>query len=106
MIRCMCLVQEGQTPEKKQVPLQRLLNEFSERAFGQPASVIWTSVAARSGFTAAKPSTSSIVSMTAAEPVAQETRMTLLSELCDLWMQETGCSLDEIVAVINDPQPS
>lgn len=104
MIRCMCLVQEGQTPEKKQAPLQRILNDFSERAFGQPANIIWTTVPARSGFTAAEPSTSSIVSMTAAQPIEQETRATMLSELCDIWMRETGCSLNEIVAVINDPQ--
>jgi len=106
MIRCMCLVQAGQTPDAKQVPLQNLLNDFSERAFGQPADIIWTKVPAQSGYTAGKPSTSSIVSMTAAKPIAQETRVDLLGELCDIWMGETGCSLNEIVAVINDPKPN
>ncbi len=104
MIRCMCLVQAGQAPEAKKVPLQHLLNGFSERTFGQGADIHWVSVPERSGFTAAKPSTSSIVSMSAAEPVEQETRAALLTELCDIWMRETGCSLNEIVAVINDPK--
>lgn len=104
MIRCMCVVQAGQTPDNSQAALTEKLNIFSEKAFGQPASILWTAVPAASGFTAAKPSTSSIVSFTAEHPVAQEERVSLLKDLCDLWTGETGCSVNEIVAVINDPQ--
>ena len=37
------------------------------------------------------------------EPV-EESRVELLEELCDLWIEHTNCSLNEIVSVINDPQ--
>jgi hypothetical protein len=104
MIDCTCLVQDGQAPARKQASLQRLLTTFAERAFGQPANVRWIAVRPGSGFTAAELSTSSVVSMTAPEPIAQDERVSLLTELCDVWMRETGCSPDEIVAVISDPQ--
>ena len=104
MIRCMCLVQEGQGPDLQRTSLHELLETFAERAFGQPADVHWVAVPAGGGFTDARPSTSSVVSITSAEPVAQDTRTALLKTLCDGWMEETGCSLNEIVAVINDPQ--
>ncbi len=104
MVRCVCLVQEGQTPQSKQAALQQKLNAFSERAFGKEADITWTAVPAGSGFTAAGPSTSSVVSFTAEQPVGQEQRVSLLKDLCDLWTGETGCSVNEIVAVINDPQ--
>ena len=106
MIRCICFVQEGQTPERKTEELERKLSSFSEQAFGAAANVNWVSVSAGNGFTAAQPSTSSIVSMTAEEPIPQEKRVSLLKELCDIWIDETGCSLDEVVAIINDPQPA
>ncbi len=104
MTRCLCLVQQDQTPEAKRAQLQQGLQRFSEGAFGQAADITWISVPAGSGFTAAAPSTSSIVSFTADQPIEQDERVSLLGELCDLWMQETGCSLAEIVAVISDPR--
>ncbi len=104
MTRCVCLVQEGQTPDERKTILGGLLNTYSERAFGEGADINWVTVPAGSGFTAAQPSTSSIVSFTAPQAVEQGVRTSLLTDLCDLWMDETGCSLDEIVAVINDPR--
>lgn len=104
MIDCTCLVQDGQSPATKQASLHRLLTTFTEHAFGQSANVRWISVRPGSGFTAAELSTSSVVSMTAPEPIAQDQRVSLLKELCDVWVRETGCSPDEIVAVIGDPQ--
>ena len=103
MIPCRCLVQAGQIPDSRQMALESLLNDFSERVFGQSANISWVPIAAGSGFTASKPSTSSVVAITAPEPLEQSRRASLLSEICDLWMAETGCSLNEIVAVISDP---
>ena len=103
MTRCVCMVQEGQTPHEKRGDLERSLRHYTESAFGSAADIGWITVPAGSGFTAAKPSTSSIVSVTAPQPLDQAQRAALLSQLCDLWMEQTGCSLDEIVAVVNDP---
>ena len=104
MIQCTCLVQAGQTPAQHEDALKRVLNSFSQEAFGLEAAFNWITVPAGNGYTAYKPSTSSIVSMTAAEPLAQEKRASLLTDLCEIWMDNTGCSIDEIVAVINDPK--
>ena len=104
MINCTCLVQVGQHPDRCESNLTAALGGFTERAFGAPASISWITVPAGGGFTAGKPSTSSIVSMSAPEPLDQSHRAALLGELCELWMNETGCSINEIVAVISDPR--
>lgn len=104
MITCTCIVQAGQIPAATEATLRANLNDFAERAFGEPADITWRAIPARSGFTAAKPSTSSIISMTASEPVPQPRRAALLKEMCELWVRETHRSLNEVVGVISDPQ--
>ena len=103
MIPCVCLVQENQIPDERQDQIRPALSAFTSRAFGEPAEIRWSTVARGNGFTAAAPSTSSIVSLTAPQPLDQTKRAELLRALCDLWMGATDCSLNEIVAVINDP---
>lgn len=103
MMNCTCLVQAGQNPDRKQGALEPLLDQFCERAFGEVATVRWVAIAEGSGFTAGEPSTSSVVAMTAPEPLDQARRVSLLEDFCALWMDETGCSLDEIVVAIGDP---
>ena len=106
MIQCMCIVQQGQKPNQQRDELSQLLNSFAEDSFGAKAEIDWIVVSAGNGFTAAKPSTSSIVAFTAPDPVEQGQRVALLTQLCDRWMTATGCSLNEIVAAINDPPPA
>ena len=103
MTQCLCLVQEGQISSEVALKLKQRLSSLSERAFGVPAEFQWQEVAKGNGFTASKPSTSSIVSMTAPYTVPQAERVEYLSQICAIWMKETNCSLDEIVAAVNDP---
>ena len=103
MVTCTCFVQDGHSADQRADVLKTKLESFSQSAFGEPVAVNWTTVPKGNGFTASKPSSSAIVSFTARQPINQDTRVSLLNELCDLWMAETGCGLDEIVAVINDP---
>lgn len=103
MISCTCFVQEGQKADQIQATLKDKLDAFSQQAFNAPAQQTWITVGAGNGFTEAKPSTSSIVSFQAAAPLEQDKRAELLRELCGIWTAETGCSLDEVVATINDP---
>lgn len=105
MIPCTCFVQADQIADQRSEALQSRLTEFSERRLGAPAEINWITVPKGSGFTAAKPSTSAVVSFRAASAVPQDERVMFLNEICDLWMAETGCALDEIVAVVNDPAP-
>ena len=104
MIRCMCLVQEGQTPDNMRDVIIEKLNAFSQSSFNESAEVYWHAIPPGSGYTAAKLSTSSIVSVTAPQPLTQGERVPLLNEICDLWMNETGCSINEVVASVNDPR--
>ncbi len=104
MVRFLCLVQEGQTPDALREKLVENLNTFSQTSFGEQADVYWQTVSQGSGYTAAKPSTSSIVSVTAPRPLTQEERVPLLQEICEIWMNETGCSINEVVASIIDPR--
>lgn len=106
MTNCTCLVQAGQIPDLRRAALEPLLDRFSEEAFGEPAAIRWIAIADGSGFTAGEPSTSSVVSITAPAPLAQARRVALLESFCALWIDETGCSLDEIVVAIGDPAAS
>jgi len=103
MINCTCVVQEGQLPDLRKGEMQSILNSFASRSFGQEAQIAWIPVAEGNGFTAGKSSTSSVVSFTAHEQLSPERRDTLLRELVALWTERTGCTVDEIVAVIADP---
>ncbi len=103
MINCSCLVQEGQSPDLKKTEIQAAIQEFTVRSFGLEARIVWTPVAAGNGFTAGKPSTSSVVSITSNEKLSPARRQSLLQEFVALWTTETGSTIDEIVAVITDP---
>ncbi len=105
MIPCTCFVQEGQKADQVQSTLKEKLDAFSQRAFNAPAHQTWITIGKGNGFTEAKPSTSSIISFNPDAPVDQETRVELLGEICAIWMEETGCSLNEVVATINNPRP-
>ena len=104
MIVCNCIVQAGQISADTEAALRANLSAFSERSFGESLEINWRAIPERSGFTASKPSTSSIVTMAATKPVPQAERAELLKEMCELWARQTGCSIDEIVGVISDPQ--
>ena len=103
MINCLCVIQQGQGPDQQRDELAAALNTYTEAHFADSVQVNWLPVPEGGGFTAGKPSTSSVVSMTANENLPQARRETLLRELVALWTNKTGCSIDEIVAVIADP---
>ncbi len=104
MINCLCVIQEGQGPDQKREQLASVLNAFSEEKFGDSLTVNWLPVAKGNGFTAAQPSTSSVLSITANEALSPERRELILRDLVSLWTDYTGCTVDEIVAVVADPQ--
>ncbi|MCG8416118.1 MAG: hypothetical protein MI746_18020 [Pseudomonadales bacterium] len=103
MINCSCLIQEGQSPDLNKVEMHAAIQEFATRSFGLEAQIVWIPVAAGDGFTAGKPSTSSVVSITSNEKLDPAPRESLLREFVTLWTNKTGSTSDEIVAVIADP---
>ncbi len=103
MIACNCVVQANQISTETEASLRVQLSEFAERRFHAPAAINWIAIPEGSGFTAGKPSTSSVVSMQAPEPLSRTEREPLLRELCEIWARETNSSLNEVVGVISDP---
>lgn len=102
MTTCRCLVQEGQISPEQRTDLETRLRDFSAK-LGSPADVRWGEIANGSGYTATKPSTTSVVVLTADTAIEQPARVALLHELVDFWTKGSGCSVDEITAVIGDP---
>ncbi|MCV6592328.1 MAG: hypothetical protein OIF48_05200 [Silicimonas sp.] len=104
MIPVMCIVQDGQIPPHAEETLKTRIGDFTRRAFDASADIDWIVVSEGSGFTAAAPSTSVIASLHANRPLAQADRKALLNELCDICMDETGRSANEIVTSIRNPK--
>ena len=104
MIACNCIVQAGQIPPNTQAVLRQKITAFTQKEFGAAADINWTEIPERSGFTAGKPSTSSIISIRANTALPQERRAELLHTLCGMWSDETQSSLNEIVGVLSDPE--
>ncbi len=103
MIACMCLVQQGQISPGQEAALRSAMDDFAQKAFGAAPETAWIVVPDGSGFTAARPSNSVLVSMQSNRPLPQEERVGLLGELSDIWMKETGLDPNEVVAVVRDP---
>lgn len=103
MIQCTCIVQQDQAADRNRHTMHNALQQFVNDAFKSRAQITWIPVTAGDGFTAAKPSTASIVSMTAPTPLSPSRRKSLLRRLAALWRTSSGCGINEIVAVITDP---
>lgn len=104
MIPVMCIVQEGQVSVDAELGLKAQISAFTHRSFATPADIDWIVVPKGSGFTAAEPSTTVIASLHANRPVPDEERITLLKELGEICMSETGLSANEVVTSIRNPK--
>lgn len=97
------MVQQGQITDDQQAMLRRGTSRFTSEHFGSPANINWIEVPQGSGFTAAKPSNSVIVSVRADRSLAPSERVPLLHELEGIWREHAGRGPDEVVSVITDP---
>ncbi|MEM1050751.1 MAG: hypothetical protein AAGI28_01515 [Pseudomonadota bacterium] len=103
MTDCTCMVQQGQISAEQQATLCTATSDFAQKHFGTPANINWVEVPEGSGFTAAKPSTSVIVSVRADRSLSPSERVPLLHELEGIWRKHAGRGPDEVVSVITDP---
>ena len=100
-----CMIQEGQAPHRQQAALERGLRRIGREAFGDdPAATEFAWVVIEPGFawTAGEPSTSSIVVRSVPAGLPDDEREAFLRRVCDLWVEETGCSINEIVVTAWD----
>ena len=96
-IETLCIVQSGQVSDAQRETLESRLNQIARDTFGEEAAASWLVIEPGNGWTAAKPSTSALVSMNV-PPMDEPDRTQLLHNICGAWSEETHCSLNEIVA--------
>jgi hypothetical protein len=95
-----CLVQHGSTTPPVRERLEAGLSQLASREFPSSghASVVWMEIAPGCAFTANEPSKVAIAAATVPADTAKDARVRFLTGLCDLWVRETGCHIDDIVA--------
>ncbi|MEM1439311.1 MAG: hypothetical protein AAF545_12595 [Pseudomonadota bacterium] len=100
MVQCVCFLQEGQIPDAVVATLRVGIAELvrTERLADDVEFAVIV-VPEGQGWTAGAPSTTSVVSLTA-PPMPQARRVILLHAICDLWISQTGCEAEDILATI------
>lgn len=100
----MCLVQHGAVASAVRQRLEAGLGELARREWPHSSapSFAWMEIASGCGFTAGEPSRAAIAATTVPTGTTREARTRFLSGICELWVRETGCHLDDIVATAFD----
>lgn len=105
MRQYVCMIQEGQTADRKRPELAEGLRRIGQEAFGDdPAAtgISWNVVKKGFAWTAGEPSTSSIVVRSVPVGLSLDRREAFMRQVCDLWTNVTGCSVQEIVVTAWD----
>ena len=100
-----CIVQEGSTTLELRDDLALELARIDADILGAADDAItveFVEMPMGSGFTGGELSTTSIVNVQIPAPCTYDTRKTLMSEICTLWYDKTGCSADELVVFTTD----
>ena len=100
-----CIIQEGQAADRSADALEAGLQRLGQEFFGDdPAevNVRWTRMARGWAWTAGEPSTSSIVVRSVPVGFDDARREQFLRAVCELWVETTECSIEEIVATAFD----
>ena len=100
-----CIVQEGQAADHSTDALEAGLRRLGQRFFGDDpndVAIRWTRQAPGWAWTAGEPSTSSIVVRSVPVGFDNAEREVFLRAVVDLWVETTGCSVDEVVATAFD----
>lgn len=100
-----CIIQEGQAADRKTDTLEAGLKKLGQTFFGddpEEVGIRWTRQAPGWAWTAGEPSTSSIVVRSVPVGYDNVQREAFLHAVCDLWVETTGCSVNEVVATAFD----
>ncbi len=100
-----CIVQEGCTTPALWAEITRELASVDTEMFGASgtaSTVEFAEVPKGSGFTGGELSTTSIVKVLIPGGCPYETRKALMSQICALWYDKTGCSAAELVVLTAD----
>ena len=105
MAEAVVMIQEGQEPERRREALAAGLARIGRECFDDgstPDEVRFVTIPRGFAWTAGEPSTSSLVIRSVRPGLALAERERFLRAVCDLWVDETGCSIEEIVVTAWD----
>ena len=105
MAHYICMAQQGQASEKRKTELSDGLKGIAEELLGQDPNeteIAWMIVDEGFGFTAGMPSTTTLVVRSVPEGFPDDQRTHLMTRICDLWQDVTGCTTNEIVVTVLD----
>ena len=100
-----CMVQEGQVADRSRARLDDGLARLAAETFGEvpgEVEIRWVTIREGFGFTAGKPSTSSLIARSVPAGFTDEQRSVFMLRVCDLWREVTGCHPDEVVVTTLD----
>jgi hypothetical protein len=100
----MCLVQHGSVPLDVRARLESGLTLVATREFPDSGATgfAWMEIAPGCGFTAGEPSKAAIAATTVPAGTSKAVRTSFLAGVCELWVRETGCHIDDILATAFD----
>lgn len=99
-----CMVQEGRVPAEQRVLLESALKTAARDHVGSTTrlAVAWVTVPSGSGYSAGKPSTSSLVQLGVPDGFAQASREALMRDVNDRWCMITGQTPYEVMVSATD----
>lgn len=100
-----CTMQEGQIGAAQRVRLADGLVKLTGRVLGVSANevaVAFSDIPRGYGFRGGEPSTTSLVRGSIQGGLGQSVRVDLMRAICDMWMELSGCSVDELVVTARD----
>ena len=107
MISYTCIVQEGVVPDDLRVKLAANIRRISASMLNIDADSIpleYNEIRNGFGFRGGEVSTTSTIRGQLTEPIDQQMREDFMKQLLDMWRAETGCSVDELIVSVRDPQ--
>ena len=104
-----CIIQQGQRAERERATLEVGLRRIARDSFGDDPEAVeieWVALAPGYAFTAGEPSRSSVVVRSVPEGFPDDRREAFMHAVCDLWIETTACSIEEIVvSALDGPLP-
>ena len=107
MINYNCIVQEGVVPDELRMKLAAEIRRISASVLciaEDDIDVSYYEVRNGFGFRGGEVSTTSTVRGQLTDPIDQETRVDLMTQILNMWVAETGCEIDELLVSARDPQ--
>ena len=100
-----CMVQEDQTADRLRDRLAAGLRRLAAETFGDVPDAVeiqWITIPKGFGFTAGRPSTSSLIARSVPPGFGDAERARFMTRVTELWQDVTECDRDEVVVTTLD----